>query len=154
MRTLFIAAVALLAGSMVTETTAQNAVAAVVKKCESMKDVNINKVRSRDRGSKEVTSEVISITISDNPSLVNEVIAAFEKDKGNALDSSESSANGKITNIFYRFEKVAYSFSQSDSGNAVVTAMTGQRNFRVSPKDWMGAGRARRLSIEKKSENS
>lgn len=132
MRTLFIAAVVLLAGSMATEMTAQNAIAAVVKKCESMKDVNINKVRSRDKDSKELTREITNIMISNNPALVNEIVAAFAKDGENALHSSESSSNGKVTSIFYRFENASYSFSQSDDGNATVTVITGEGKATIS----------------------
>lgn len=126
MRNLFIAAMLLLTGSLTTEMVAQDAIAAVVKKCESQKDVDIHKARSRDKDSKEVTREVTTITIKNNPSLANEFIAAFNKDKANALDEAESSANGKVTHLFYRFDNVSYSYLLSDDGNVMISVMSGE----------------------------
>ncbi len=125
MRNLFIAAMLLLAGSLTTELMAQDAVAAVVKKCEAQKDVQINKARSRDKDTKEVTREVTTLTIFNNPSLVNEIVAAFNKDRDKALDETESTANGKITNLFLRFEKVSYTFVQIGNDGATVSVMIG-----------------------------
>ncbi len=135
MRNLVVAAVLLLTGSMAMDLMAQDAIAAVVKKCETQKDVQVQKVRSRDKDTKEVTREITNLTIVNNPSLVNELVAAFNKDKANALDESESMSNGKTTNLYCRFEKVSYSYTQNDEGNATISVIVGD-NMR-----YFGAGK-------------
>lgn len=141
MRNLFIAAMLLLAGSLTTEMMAQDAVTALVKKCESMKDVQIQKARSRDKDTKEVTRDITTIVISSNPSLVNDFISAFNKDRNNALEEAESLSEGKVSNLFLRFEKSSCSLTQTDGGSAVVSLTIGDNmryfgsmNINVDPK--------------------
>lgn len=120
----FLVAMMLFVGSFTMEMAAQSAIEAVVKKCETMKDVEVSKMTTRDKDTKKVTREITTITFRDNQALANEVVAAFNKDKANALHEAESSSNGQVTSIFYKFEKASYSYSQR-SGRVSITIIQG-----------------------------
>lgn len=127
----FLVAMMLFVGSFTMEMAAQAAIEGVVKKCETMKDVKVSKMTTRDKDTKKVTREITTITFSDNQALANEVIAAFNKDKVNALHEAESSANGQVTSIFYKFEKASYSYSQRE-GRVSISIIQGDGNGSTS----------------------
>ena len=95
---------------------AQTALRALVKKCESAENVEMNIVRQKDKETLNVQRSIISIKITSNKALVDEFIAAFEKDEPSAYEVICSKRNGKIIPQFYRFKGVSFSFSY-DSAN-------------------------------------
>jgi hypothetical protein len=135
-RSLIAAAILLLGGSLSADLFAQETLKALVKKCESMENVNINVVRSKNKETREPEKEIINISFVNNQALVDEFIAAFAKEKELADQEIENKSNGKITNLFYRFGDVSYSFSQHDETGASVSVMTGDMGKRGD----MGSG--------------
>lgn len=122
-KSFIVVAIILVAGSFSSEVFAQEALKALVKKCENMENVNINVVRNKNKETREMERVITNINFDGNQALVNEFIAAFEKDRGMADQEIENKSNGKITNMFYKFGNVSYSFSQNDEGGASVSVM-------------------------------
>ena len=113
---LFITVVLIITGSFFMNISAQEALKAIVKKCESMDNVNLNIVRNRDKETKKVTRVITSINFKDNEALKKEILSAFEKDRDMADKEIENRQSGRISNMFFRFGQVSYSFSESESG--------------------------------------
>jgi hypothetical protein len=123
-------ALALIAASFATGANAQESVIkALVKKCETMESVDVNTIRSRDRETKELTRELVSISIKSNPALVKEFQDAFQEAYQKEFSKSKDAADqevvtrrgGKIVNLVYRFGDVSYHFSVENEGNASVS---------------------------------
>ncbi|MDR1330718.1 MAG: DUF5024 domain-containing protein [Tannerella sp.] len=115
-----------LLGSLSFEAYAQEAIKALISKCETLESVDINIVRTRDRDTKEVTHSVINIQIHTNPSLVKEFQDAFQKiyeaDATMSKDLGDreiiTRRGGKIVNLLYKYGNVSYSFSVEDGGQS------------------------------------
>ncbi|MDR1203802.1 MAG: DUF5024 domain-containing protein [Tannerellaceae bacterium] len=122
-RNLIAVAILLITGSLATDLFAQETLKALVKKCENMENVSVNVVRNRNKETREMQRAITNISFNSNQALVNEFIAAFDKDKEMADQEIENKSNGKITNIFYRFGDVSYSFTQGDNGGASISVM-------------------------------
>ncbi|MDR0758019.1 MAG: DUF5024 domain-containing protein [Tannerella sp.] len=112
-----------LLGSFSMESSAQEAIKALIKKCETLETVDVNIIRHRDRNTKEVTRSVTSIQIHSNPALVKEFQDAFQKayddfskDKKVADREIITRRGGKIVNLQYRYGNVDYSFSVDNDG--------------------------------------
>jgi hypothetical protein len=139
-----IVALALIVASFATGANAQESVIkALVKKCETMESVDVNTIRSRDRETKELTKELISISIKSNPALVKEFQDAFqnayEKEFSKNKDAAEQEIitrrGGKIVNLVYKFGNISYHFSTKNEGDASVMIQTnpgrGNRTDRI-----------------------
>lgn len=113
---LMVVLVLLITGCFSMDLAAQETLKALVKKCETMKDVNVNIVRNKDKNTRKVTQVITSISFSDNDRLVKEILAAFQKDKNQADQEIENRTNGKVNNLFYRFGSTSYSFSEGEDG--------------------------------------
>lgn len=122
-KNVIVVAILLIAGSFSTEVFAQETLKALVKKCETMENVNINVVRNRDKETRKMKRMIVNISFNNNPALLKEFIDAFEKDKEMADQEISNSANGKITNMFYRFGNVSYSFSQNEGGGGSISVI-------------------------------
>jgi hypothetical protein len=114
-----------LLGSFSMESSAQEAIKALIKKCETLETVDIDIVRHRDRNTKEVTRSVTSIQIRSNPALVKEFQDAFQKayddfSKGKDVADREiiTRRGGKIVNLVYRYGSVTYNFSVDNNGQS------------------------------------
>ncbi|MDR1601317.1 MAG: DUF5024 domain-containing protein [Tannerella sp.] len=114
-----------LLGGFSMESSAQEAIKALIKKCETMETVDINIVRNRDRNTKEVTRSVTGIQIHSNPALVKEFQDAFQKayddfSKGKEVADREiiSRRGGKIVSLQYRYGNVDYHFSVDNDGKS------------------------------------
>jgi len=122
-------------GLITTEAGAQEAVKALLKKCESMESIDINIIRSRDKETGEIKSSMTSLTIKSNPALVKEFQDAFQADYQNFQKGKEVADNemitrrgGKIVNLMIKYGDVPYHFNvgQAD-GDATVSVMEGNR---------------------------
>ncbi|MDR2810530.1 MAG: DUF5024 domain-containing protein [Tannerellaceae bacterium] len=113
----------LLIGSLTAEVSAQTTLKALVKKCETSDAVHMSIVKRRNQ-KKEPTRTIISITIKNDETLVNQFIEAFRKDESEAIRVSESKQGGKTNNTFYRFEGgTTYNLNIEDKSNASVSVV-------------------------------
>jgi hypothetical protein len=120
-KSVFVAVLLIVMGSFSMKIGAQENLAAMVKKCETMESVDMNVVRQRNPQTKKTESIITSITIKSNPTLVNDFLTAFQKDESKAYQVVERKQGGKIIPSFYQFAGVSYSFSMQGEGNATVT---------------------------------
>lgn len=128
-----IAAVILLAaGSMTMHVSAQEAIKAIIKKCESMENVNMNTVRNKDSQTKKLTRSIVNINFSNNEALAKEVIAAFNKDREAADQEMENRQNGKVNNLMLKFGDTRYSFSQGKEGHVSISVIEREDSERES----------------------
>lgn len=116
-----IAVILLIIGGFCLDVSAQQNIQAVVKKCETMDAVEISVIRKRNENTKQLEKEITTISISSNPALVDEFIAAFRQDEPNATQVIDTKIKGKFVPQLYRFGKAFYSFSMDGEGNASVT---------------------------------
>lgn len=120
-----LAMAALLIGSITMNLQAQENLNALFKKCESMDNVNMNVIYDKDRETKKAEKIIKTIGFKNNPQLVNEFLAAFNKDKEAAYKVIEEKKNGKVMPSFYRFAKgkgdVSFTFSISGENEVSVT---------------------------------
>jgi hypothetical protein len=104
----------LLAGGVGMKSAAQESIDALVKKCDSLENVEINIVRNRHPETKELTRSIVNITIpASNQALIDDFLAAFHKEREQAKTEMENRNAGKTVSLFYRFDKKSYSFSLS-----------------------------------------
>ena len=83
--------------------SAQENIKAVIKKCEKASSVEMSYIINKDPETRKIQNSVTTIRIKDDPNLVKEFIAAFEKDKDNAYSVSGSIKNGVSIPSSYRF---------------------------------------------------
>jgi hypothetical protein len=107
---LVVLAMALLIG-IPAELSAQEALDALVKKCETMKDVDINIIRKKNSKTGKLEPSVVTIDVTDNEKLCQAFLDAFEKDSNQATRTIENRKGGVVNTLFYSFEGVSYSYS-------------------------------------------
>lgn len=103
-------------GMFFMDLSAQEALKALVKRCESMKDVNVNIVKNKDKNTRKVRQVITSVSFKNNPGLVKDILDAFNKDKDMADQEIENRSNGRTNNLFYKFGSTSYSFSENEEG--------------------------------------
>ena len=113
---LFITAAIIIAGSFIVNISAQDALKAIAKKCETMENVDISVVRNRNRETKKMERTIISINFQNNESLKKEILAAFEKDRSNADQDIEDRKSGRGRELMLRFGSSSYSYSERNDG--------------------------------------
>ena len=117
-------AVALLASSADMRTAAQSTIDALVKKCEQLEDVTVNRVSKRD-GNEKKTIISISIPVATNQALIDEFIAAFqeEEESSNHAESKTSitTKKNKVTSFVFKSEEKSYIFSLDDEDDQANT---------------------------------
>jgi len=118
---LIISVIFLLTGSLFVNISAQEALRAIVKKCETMDNIECNIVKARDEKTKKVTRYIVSFKFSENEALKKEILAAFEKDKETANRENMRKKDGLI-NITYFFSNGHYSFKEDEDGEMTFTA--------------------------------
>ena len=126
-KNLFVAMLLLIMGSFSMKIVAQENLAAMVKKCETIESVDVNIVRQKNPQTKKTESVITSITIRSNPDLVGEFLVAFGKDERKANQTVERRQGGKTIPSFYQFDGVSYTFSMQGEGNATVTEIRGPK---------------------------
>ena len=94
---------------------AQTALRALVKKCESAENVEMSIVRRKDQETLKVKRSVVTIKIMSNKALVDEFIAAFEKDEPSAYEAIYSKKDGKMMPQHFKFKGVIFTFSYKNS---------------------------------------
>ena len=127
-----VALIALLLGSFAGSLTAQERLKRVVERCEASpnaRTMNLNRgtVRTNGTGDNQTSGHQLmkTITINNDDALVNDVVAAFEADKGKAKDLSESTNNGLLSSFECVFEEgenknLTYRFNRTPSGASLI----------------------------------
>ena len=114
-----------IAAGFFVNTSAQEALKAIAKKCETMENVDISVVISKDKETKKNNSNMMRIEFNQNEPLKNEILAAFKKDRDDADNIAESKktqnvqTTGKnaenkkiqIIQLTYRFDNIVYTVS-------------------------------------------
>lgn len=117
--------VVLLVGCMTEGLKAQENLNALMKKCENMETIDMNVIYNKDRKTKKTEKIIKTVSFSNNPKLLDEFIAAFEKDKEAAYKIIDDKKSGKLLPSYYRFENgnnnISYSLSVTKSGNVTVS---------------------------------
>ena len=129
---LIILVILLITGSFFVNISAQEALRAIAKKCETLDNIECNIVKSRNHKTQEVAHYMMSFKFSKNETLRKEILAAFEKDKGVAIRESIRKKDG-LMNITYFFVNGQYSFKEDENGDMIFTA----RDI-LSKKDTVG----------------
>ena len=114
---LFITVVLIITGGFFANISAQEAIKALAKKCESMDNVSVSVVKNRNKETKNVSQIITSISFKNDDALKKEILAAFEKDREMADQEVESRGNGKFNSLFYSFGNTQCSYSEDKNGN-------------------------------------
>lgn len=121
----FLLAALLLLGSICGALQAQENLNALMKKCETMDKIDMNVIYNKNRETKKTEKIIKTVSFSNDEKLLNEFVAAFEKDKDAAYKIIDQKSKGKLLPSFYRFSNgktdISYSFSVSDDGSVSVT---------------------------------
>lgn len=111
--------------------SAQETLKALVVRCETMDEVSVSIVHQRDRETKQTTQIVKSLKFTDNKSLKDEFLAAFDKDKDEAIQVIEKKKDGKIVPSYYQFAdgdfNVSYTIKVSEDGLGANISIISQR---------------------------
>ncbi|MDR1407978.1 MAG: DUF5024 domain-containing protein [Tannerella sp.] len=108
-----------LLGSFSMEANAQEAVKALIKKCENMESIEMSVIRKRDRNTGDVISNHISFKITSNPALAKEFQDAFQKEldsKNKANSEIVTMRGGKIVSALFKYGNSRYFFDVRDGG--------------------------------------
>ncbi|WP_304248472.1 DUF5024 domain-containing protein [Parabacteroides gordonii] len=132
--------VILLAGCMTEGLKAQESLNALMKKCENMDTIDMNVIYNKNRETKKTEKIIKTVTFSNNQKLLDEFVAAFDKDKNAAYKIIDDKKSGKLLPSFYRFGSgntdISYSLSVSKSGKVTVSKI---ERFDYNPKKAGGA---------------
>ncbi|MDR1525497.1 MAG: DUF5024 domain-containing protein [Tannerella sp.] len=133
---LIITAILIISGGFLVNLTAQEALKAVVQKCESMDNVTVSVIRrkitkekreteKRETMENKVKTVVINVSFKNNEELKKEILAAFEKDKNQADQEMMSKENGKVRSLNYRFGETSYIYLEGTDGNVSLSVRGG-----------------------------
>ena len=127
--------VILLLGGLTEGLKAQENLNALMKKCENMDTIDMNVIYNKNRETKKTEKIIKTVTFSNNQKLLDEFVAAFEKDKDAAYKIIDDKKSGKLLPSFYRFGSgktdISYSLSVSKSGKVTVSKI---ERFDYDPK--------------------
>ena len=116
-----ITVVLIITGSFFVNVTAQEALRAIMKKCENMENLNVNVVRNKDKETKKVTRVMINISFEKNETLKKEILSAFEKDSEMADYEMKNKRNGN-TDLNYRFGLISFSYNENRDGRVIFSS--------------------------------
>ena len=92
------------AGGFSLNASAQQSIYDLIKKCETMPDIDMSTVQDNsEQNGQRVGNTIITVTIRNNPELIRQFQAAFEREKTNASRTIENRRNGVVSPT-YTFE--------------------------------------------------
>lgn len=105
-RSIILAVAFLIGGSIACSLQAQKHLDALIKKCESMRNVDVQVIITKDKKTRKVEHSIknISFSMKENPQLFNDFIEAFRADQDEAYKVTDRSVNGKVYPSYYRFD--------------------------------------------------
>jgi hypothetical protein len=121
----------LIAGCLSMSVSAQENIIALIEKCRTMENMEVNVVCNKNKETKKIEKEVVTVLFKNNEALVKEFIAAFYKDKDAAFQEIENFKNG-LKDFFYRYDKVSCSFSQNEKGSASISIIQDDNFNKIS----------------------
>ncbi len=155
---LLIATILIITG-LSSDLMAQNALRAMVKKCESADNVEVNVVRKKDKETMKLKQSITTIRIKSNKALIDEFIAAFEKDEPSAYEVIYTKKDGKIVPQYFKFKDVSFSFSTRTSNSVwlsgsgfVMNGEGGKNTISYSYSDSKDNKDSKDKKVEKKTE--
>ena len=95
--------------------SAQEALNAIAKKCETMDEIVTSVIKERDKVTKKLTRYVLSVEFKDNEMLKKEILSAFEKDKEMADKETKTYRNGLLSLVYVLGESI-YTFTEEENG--------------------------------------
>jgi uncharacterized protein (DUF3084 family) len=128
-RNLIVTGFLLIAGGLSMSVSAQETIKALVEKCKTMENMDVNVLRSKNKETKKVEKEVVSIRFKNNETLLKEFVAAFNKDKDAANQELEYTVNGS-KELNYRFDNVSCSLSQDGKGGVTVSIIQDDKIYK------------------------
>ena len=100
-----------------------------------MDTIDMNVIYNKNRETKKTEKIIKTVTFSNDQKLLDEFVAAFEKDKNAAYKIIDDKKSGKLLPSFYRFGSgktdISYSLSVSKSGKVTVSKI---ERFDYDPK--------------------
>lgn len=111
----------LVAGGYVGDLLAQTNLNALMKKCETMDKVRVEVIYNKDKKTKKIEKEVVTVSFSskEHPELLDQFVKAFQQDREAAYKIIETTENGKVMPSFYRFsvgdKDISYSLENMES---------------------------------------
>lgn len=105
-RSIILAVAFLIGGSIACSLQAQKHLDALIKKCESMRNVDVQVIITKDKKTRKIEHSIknISFSMKENPQLFNDFIEAFKADQDEAYKVTDRSVNGKVYPSYYRFD--------------------------------------------------
>lgn len=105
---------------------AQEKLNALMKRCESMDNVDISVVQQRNPTTRKISQIITTAKFSNNKALVDEFLSAFESDKNDAIQIIDKKKDGRMVPSYYQFnvgsKSVAYTITvKNDGTDASVT---------------------------------
>ncbi|GHT26411.1 hypothetical protein FACS189432_00770 [Bacteroidia bacterium] len=126
-KNVWIATILLVISSFSVEITAQEHIAALVKKCETIDSVEINVIREKNAKTSDLQAISAAIRIHSNPDLIKEFLEAFQKDERKATETVAQKQEGKIY-LNYKFGDIFYSLNlQKKENREVMEVRMGKR---------------------------
>ena len=120
-RNVVITVIFLLFGSVTVELKAQEAIQALLKKCENMESMTVSVIREKDRETGKITRDIVNVSFKSDthPTLEKEFLAAFQKDEDKADRVTKNISNGKAINMSFRFGDITYNYSYNSRTDMV-----------------------------------
>ncbi|MCL1932710.1 MAG: DUF5024 domain-containing protein [Candidatus Azobacteroides sp.] len=115
-RNVEIMALLFLMSSFLMKLVAQENLDALVKKCEMMEGVYAEVIYTKNEQTKKFEPTITNISIENNPTLINEFLAALKKDEEKAFNKTETRVKGRTYSFFYRFDNANYTFYYNEKG--------------------------------------
>lgn len=115
------------AGCLSSNLFAQDNLQDWVKKCENNSSLDMTVINNKDSETKKEVSKIIKIVIPGDSSLVNELMEAYDKDKGKANQSAEKRVAGVVRPDYCQFVlsnmEIKYLFEFSEDNSKVTVTV-------------------------------
>ena len=118
-KTIWITALFFIASSLSVKLSAQESLEVLAKKCETEKfegNVWSEVIYTKNDRTKKFEPTITTISVENNPTLINKFLEALKKDEDKAISKIERKSAGRTRSFDYSFEKSNYSFYYGEKG--------------------------------------
>ncbi|MDR1813575.1 MAG: DUF5024 domain-containing protein [Tannerella sp.] len=120
----------IISGLSIAAINAQTHIEALIKKCETMENVDMEVIKRKNKEAKEKETVAVRIEIRDNRKLIDDFIDAFRKDESDADQiTTRKRSNDEL--YVYQYGNMQYTLRIKEKTNAQVRVTSG-RNYYVS----------------------
>lgn len=132
---------------------------ALVKKCETLKSVDMEVIKNKRKTDKNAEIKTVNIRITNDKKLVSEFLNAFKKDASDAEQAMfKKEKNGEINHYQCRFSDRTYTIVIREAENANVTVGNHIRyhfgQFSSDPIQWNQQNDRMKQQIERQKEQT